>query len=232
MSGDGDVQRERQPRVPEPRQRFPHVVAARTRAQRRGREHRVRRARDRRLDPREAFARRARPFFAASTTHHARGAMRGRRRRWDRARRRRRTPKTPKNAPPSPGRVGASGRAWPAAARRASSAANADDAARTFSPYAWTDPRRIRSATSASVWYEYPSSMDARSDAGEVSVALGGVREDAEVGVHGEVRETNEVANGGGGDGVRNGARAYVAAGQPPLRGRHVRDRRSRWPRR
>ena len=44
-------------------------------------------------------------------------------------------------------------------------------------------------------------------DAGEVSVALGGVREDAEVGVHGEVRETNEVANGGGGDGVRNGAR-------------------------
>ena len=86
------------------------------------------------------------------------------------------TPKTPKNAPPSPGRVGASGRAWPAAARRASSAANADDAARTFSPYAWTDPRRIRSATSASVWYEYPSSMDARSTPGGFRRARRGPR--------------------------------------------------------
>ena len=95
-------------------------------------------------------------------------------------------------------------------------AANASVARITFSPYAWMDPARILETTSRSVWYEYPSNMDARSTPGRLPCSSVGSRntlKSVSTGRFAKRTRSRTVAVATG----RGACFMYSSAGHPPV---------------
>ena len=86
----------------------------------------------------------------------------------------------------------------------------------TFSPYAWMEPLRILETTSLSVWYEYPSSMDAMSTPGKLprsSVESRNTLKSVSTGRFAKRTRSRTVAVATG----RGACFMYSSAGHPPV---------------